>query len=362
MGFLMRLWKHNPVKLVVVTVAVLLFFRYLLPFLAPFFIAFLFVLLFYPFIKKVHNKVKLPEGILAGILMGLLALLLGLALWFVLCKGMDLLGDFRENSEYLGNCCKEALRKCCTLVGDKMNLNPAELQTRILKSADSLMVSIKETVAPKALNVSYSYAGEIFEGVFFVVITVIAIILLVKDYDTIKEKLNGYGFFVKARELCRKILVLLKVYVRAQLIIIACVSGVAVTGFFACGVKQWFFWGILTGILDMLPFVGSGIVILPTAILAFLQGKIWQGVTCLLIYAICVFLREILEPKLIGDKLNVFPIVVLLSVFFGIRFFSIGGIVLGPVSFFLIREIYEEIKTNHDKKEEKEQKQAIPPE
>ena len=39
-----------------------------------------------------------------------------------------------------------------------------------------------------------------------------------------------------------------------------------------------------------------------------------------------------------------YPILILLSVFFGIHFFSIGGIVLGPVSLFLIREIYEELK------------------
>lgn len=344
MGFLMGLWKKNIVKLTVVTVGVLLFFKYLLPFSAPFFIAFLFVLIFYPLIKKVHKKIKMKEGILAGLLMGLLALLLALVFWLVLCKGMDLLGDFRQNSEYLGDCCKDALRKCCIWVGDEMNVNPAELEIRILKSADSLLVSIKESVAPKALNASYSYVGHIVEGVFFVVVTVIAIILLIKDYDAIKEKLTGYSLFIKARELCRKILVLLKVYVRAQLIIVACVSGIAVAGFFACGVNQWFFWGILTGILDMLPFIGSGIVILPMAILAFIQGKIWQGAAFILIYGICVFLREILEPKLIGDKLNVFPIVVLLSVFFGIHFYSIGGIVLGPISFFLIREIYEEIK------------------
>ena len=102
--------------------------------------------------------------------------------------------------------------------------------------------------------------------------------------------------------------------------------------------------GFLTGFLDMLPFIGSGIVLLPIAIFLFLEGKIWQGCGCLLVYGICVFLRQIMEPKLIGDKINVYPIAVLLSVFFGMHFFSIGGIVLGPVSLFLIREIYEEVR------------------
>lgn len=344
MGSFMHLWKKNVVKLMLVTVGVLVFFKYLLPFLAPFFIAFLFVLIFYPLIKKVHKKLKIPEGILAGLFIGTIVLLAAFVLWFVLCKGMDLLGDFRENGDYLKKCCMTALNTCCDFIGDKMHLDSRQLQQRVVDGTENLLASIQNDFAPKAINVSYSYAGAVAESVFFVVVTVIAIILLIKDYDAIKEKLASYSFFIKARKLCRKILVLLKVYVRAQLIIIACVSGVAVAGFFACGVKQWFLWGILTGVLDMLPFIGSGIVILPIAIFSFLQGKIWQGAVCILIYGICLFLREILEPKLIGDKLNVFPIVVLLSVFFGIRFFNIGGIVLGPVSFFLIREIYEEIK------------------
>lgn len=142
----------------------------------------------------------------------------------------------------------------------------------------------------------------------------------------------------------RKIITLLKIYVKAQIIIVLCVSATAVAGFFACGVKNWFLLGILTGILDMLPFIGSGIVVLPVAVFAFIRGNVWQGSGCLLVYGICTFLRQILEPKLIGDKINIYPIFILLSVFFGLHFYNLGGIILGPVSLFLIREIYEEVK------------------
>ena len=91
-------------------------------------------------------------------------------------------------------------------------------------------------------------------------------------------------------------------------------------GLFACGIERWFLWGILTGILDMLPFVGSGIVLLPVAVFSFVQGKVWSGVGCLAVYGICAFLRQILEPKLIGDKINMYPILILLSVFFAPTF------------------------------------------
>lgn len=344
MSFFMDLWKKNFVKLAVITVAVLLFFRYGVPLLAPFMIAFLFVLIFLPLLRKIHKKIKIPEGILAGILLGLLAVFFLLAVWFGICWCMDLVGDFRQNEDYLKDCCMTALNTCCDFLGDKMQLDSRQLQSRVMEGTENLIASVRDDFAPKALNASYSYAGIVFDAVFGIVVTVIAIILLTKDYGDLKAKLSENKGFMRARDLSRKILTLLKIYVKAQVVIVLCVSVVAMVGLWVCGVDRWYMWGFLTGILDMLPFIGSGIVLLPIVIFMFIEGKVWQGAGSLLVYGICVFLRQILEPKLIGDKINVYPIVVLLSVFFGMQFFNIGGIVLGPVSFFLIREIYEEVR------------------
>ncbi len=344
MSFFIGLWKNNIVKLVIIAAGVLLFFRYALPLLWPFFVAFFFVLVFRPFIKRVHNKIKISEGILAGVLLGLIALILLFGGWFLLCRIMDMIGEFRQNSDYVMDCAKTALNTCCNFIGERMRLNPKMLEEGVLEGTENLIAGIRDNFAPKALDASYSYASVIFDAVFSIVVTIIAIILLTKDYDDIKKKLAENTAFIRIRRLCRKILTLLKIYIKAQAIIVLCVSAVSMAGLFVCGVNRWYIWGFLTGFLDMLPFIGSGIVLLPIAIFLFLQGKVWQGIGCLLIYGICAFLRQILEPKLIGDKMNVYPIIVLLSVFFGLQFFHIGGIVLGPVSLFLIREIYEELR------------------
>ena len=344
MGFLMKLWNNNIVKLATVTVGVLLFFKYVLPFMGPFFVALFFVLIFHPMLKKIQKKLHIPEGILAGTVLALLAVMILLAGWFLLCWGMDLIGDMKEGSGQLLHSCRSMLGTCCDFIGDKIHVDSYVLEEKITQEASRLIVNLKADFAPKALDASYSYAGGMFDLVFTIVVTIISIILLIKDYDAIKEKLEDKVIFIKIREMSRKIITLLKIYVKAQIIIVLCVSATAVAGFWVCGVGRWYLWGILAGILDMLPFIGAGIVILPVAIFAFLQGRVWQGIGCVLIYGICTFLRQILEPKLIGDKINIYPIFILLSVFFGIHFYNIGGIVLGPVSLFLIREIYEEIK------------------
>ena len=46
--------------------------------------------------------------------------------------------------------------------------------------------------------------------------------------------------------------------------------------------------------------------------------------------------REFLEPKLIGDRLGVLPIVILMSVYVGVKLYGVGGILLGPLSVLLI--------------------------
>lgn len=344
MGFLFGLWRKNIVKLMVITVLVLLFFRYAIPALAPFWIALVFVLAFRPFIKKIREKIKVPEGIITGFLLGIFALVLMLAGWYLLCCIMDLVGEFRQQEDVFRSCCMEALQKCCDYIGNHIHIRPEHLEKNVLRYTNTLVTDVKENFAPKALDASYSYAGTIFEGGFCLVVTVIAIILLMKDYEQICRKLADNNIFKTIKKMGYKILELLKIYIKAQGIIVLCVSAVSMAGLLACDVSKWYFWGFLTGILDMLPFVGSGIVLVPFAVVALIQGKIWKGVGCLFIYGICVFLRQILEPKLIGNKINMYPILILISVFFGVRFFSIGGIVLGPVSLFLIREIYEELK------------------
>lgn len=352
MSFFNHLWQKNGIKLVVITLGVLLFFRYILPFLLPFFIAFFIVFICNPLLQKLHQKIRLPQGITMGILLALMVCLVLVGTWFLFCGIMEMFGDIRQKGEYLQKCCIGTLDTCCRFIGERLDMNPQAVSRYFTMGGERLFQSLEEDLAPKALDASYSHAGDIFEIIFCVVVTFIAIILLTKDYGSIKEKLMLNPLYGGIRRVSGKILTLLKVYLKAQCIIVLCVSLVATTGLFLCGKEYWFFFGVLTGFLDMLPFVGSGIVLLPIAIFLFLEGKIWSGAGCLLVYAICAFLRQFLEPKLIGDKLNIYPIFILLSIFFGLHFFHIGGIILGPASLFLIKEIYEEVKEDSPVKDE----------
>ena len=97
---------------------------------------------------------------------------------------------------------------------------------------------------------------------------------------------------------------------------------------------------VLTAFLDVLPFIGTGIMILPMAVWQFLKRNLFSGTILLLTYAAAVFAREYLEPKLISHKMGVSPILTLLGIYAGVKVFGVAGILLGPLYVIILAFVY----------------------
>ena len=106
------------------------------------------------------------------------------------------------------------------------------------------------------------------------------------------------------------------------------------------GIRNGVLWGILAGILDALPFIGTGIVLVPLGIQQLFDANYVGAVICLVLYVACIFIRELLEPKLIGKRIGVSPIAILLSLYAGIKLFGLWGIIGGPLGFVIIYQSF----------------------
>ena len=95
----------------------------------------------------------------------------------------------------------------------------------------------------------------------------------------------------------------------------------------------------MAGVLDALPFIGTGIVLMPLAIVALLGGRTMVAAVCVGLYVTCILLRESLEPKLIGKRIGVRPILILISLYVGIKLFGLAGIIKGPLGFIILWEL-----------------------
>ena len=90
-------------------------------------------------------------------------------------------------------------------------------------------------------------------------------------------------------------------------------------------------WAALISLVDALPILGTGTILLPWSLICLLQGEPIRAVGLLGIYICAAILRSILEPKLIGKQLGLDPLLTLLAMYTGYRLWGILGMLLAPL-------------------------------
>ena len=91
-----------------------------------------------------------------------------------------------------------------------------------------------------------------------------------------------------------------------------------------------------------LPFIGTGTILLPWAALELFRGDFFHAAAYLTFFLITNSTRDFLEPRLLGEKLGVYPIVIAVVVYVGICIFGPTGVLLGPLMLLVIREVVRE--------------------
>ncbi|WP_160690223.1 AI-2E family transporter [Clostridium sp. C2-6-12] len=112
-----------------------------------------------------------------------------------------------------------------------------------------------------------------------------------------------------------------------------------IIGFIVLKIPNAFTLGVICGMLDFLPYVGTIIVFIPIIIYNIVMKNFLCVFGLICIYILVQVVREILEVKFLGDKLNVHPLVVLLAIYIGVKVFGILGILVGPMYSIIAKEI-----------------------
>ena len=85
-------------------------------------------------------------------------------------------------------------------------------------------------------------------------------------------------------------------------------------------------------IVDAVPLLGTGTVLVPCALLRLFQGETADAILFLVIYGVSAGVRAALEPRLVGKNLGIDPLVTLIAIYAGYRFFGFLGLVLAPMA------------------------------
>jgi sporulation integral membrane protein YtvI len=99
-------------------------------------------------------------------------------------------------------------------------------------------------------------------------------------------------------------------------------------------------YGFLAGILDFLPVLGPGLVYIPLAVMHLLFHNYCQAILLICAYFLLLLVRQVAEFKLIGENLNLHPLVSIFVIYIGIQLFGFAGILFGPLLVIILRALY----------------------
>ncbi len=128
-------------------------------------------------------------------------------------------------------------------------------------------------------------------------------------------------------------------WLQAQLKL-SCVSfSLLLVGFLLMGIAYAPVWALVVAIVDAVPLLGTGTMLVPWALACFVQGSYMRGIGLLGIFAVAALTRSALEPRLVGKQLGLDPLMTLAALYAGFKLWGIGGMLLAPVLSVTVKEL-----------------------
>jgi len=323
---------------VMVITAVYLGMKYLVPIFIPFLFGGLIGVIILPAVDWLYHKLHLNRSFSAACLMIVACLLFVGFLWLLFGRLFVQMEDLV--CSYL--CYEEELQKnfmgLCDSVEELTGIDAVKIETQAVENFHIFIETVTTEKMSNLMGNSLTILKKTVSCFTIIIVTFISVLLFVKDFGKMKEKCRNNKCCQVIYDIVKKVLTAAGTYLRAQLIIMSLISALCVTTLYFLKNPYALLVGILIGFFDILPFIGTGTILMPWAVIELTMGHYKEAAVLLLLFAACSFVRELLEPKLIGKRLGVYPIAVLMAIYVGIRLFGIGGIVLGPVSVLVIYE------------------------
>lgn len=333
------LWKK-----IGIVAGVYLGMKFLVPLLVPFFVSALLVCWCWPMLRWIQQRLHIrPPFVMAVFLLAAAALLLFAGGWL----GKSLGGFVKELWENLSRPgqAERFLYECCDGISELFHLEASRVRVFVAEQLNIFQDQAKQNILPGAFGSSWQAVKGLGSWGAAVLVTGISVLLMAADFEKIKEMGKNWPLYERLASVIRGILKSVGGYLKAQCIIMGLVMLLSAGGIWLSGTSSSpLLAGIGIGFLDMLPVFGTGTVFLPWILILVLFQKNYYGAVILAVtYGICVLTRELLEPKLIGGKLGILPVIILASVYAGVKLYGFEGILLGPLSVLLVQELWHQV-------------------
>ena len=329
----------------IVAILIYISVKFLLQYFVPFIVAFLIAWAVQKPAVYISAKLKIKRGTVAAaasLLFYLAVIFLFAAIAFALTSPIK---NILNEIPLLLNKTGDLLNQIKINITSTLNDFSPDLSSQIGDVTDDFVENLQKVSADFFANLAAKTVTQAPNFLFSCIVALVAGCYIAKDFKNLlkfSSELIGketYSKIVRIKNIfVNSILKIVKGYLILSLITFAILT----VGFFILRLNYAPFLALLIAFVDLLPVLGTGIVLIPWGITELLWYNKTIGIILLAIYIVIILVRNFAEPKIIGKQIGVYPLFTLIAMFAGLKFMGFAGLIIFPVTLIVIINYYKD--------------------
>lgn len=316
-------------------------------YLMPFLVAGIIAIIIEPIIKFCMNKLKMSRRVSSILVVGVTIILLAFGIVYGTIALADEVIKLTSNlgpyiTEVIGNA-----ENFISSTAAKYPDIPEQIVTGVENSITSFLNSLGEVIKNWATSL-LKWLFSVPRLITNIVITILALIFFTKDRIYVIDMMEHHlpkTWIKKITQVVGETFSTIGGYIRvyAKIILVTFIElyiAFTICRFIGFDIGYPFIMAILIAIIDVLPILGVGTVLIPWGIWLLITGQFGFGIAILITYAVIFIIRQFLEPKLVSKQFGIHPLVTLIAMYIGFRAAGVFGLILGPITLMILRCIF----------------------
>jgi sporulation integral membrane protein YtvI len=197
-----------------------------------------------------------------------------------------------------------------------------------------------DNMDPPSMSSAGNFAKNVAEGFLKVIVAILSAYFFTAGKDELTAKLKKYlpeSVTSYWHLIYDNFKAAFGGYFKAQFKIMLVLTVIMFVGFEILQVGYSFAIALGIAFLDLLPVFGTGAVLWPWAVLDMVTGNYIRAIGLVVIYLICQIVKQILQPKMVGDSIGLHPLATLVFMYTGYQFYGVFGMIIGiPIGMVIV--------------------------
>lgn len=333
---------------VIIALLVIFFLPRLLVFFAPFVTGYVIALIASPIVKFFEEKMKIKRKAGTAVVVVAVIALVILCVYLIGTKLVQEIIGLSMALPDMWNGMEADLKQIGQNMDIFFNRLPVDIQNAmasVMEQMDSFTADLMSSISTPTINAVGSFAKQLPNMLIAVIMCLLSAYFFVAEKDYLHHFVRTYTpkSILKRWDLLKRSLKrAVGGYFKAQLKIEVFVYVLLLVGLSILGIDYAILIAFGIAVLDFLPFFGAGAVMLPWALVKFLSADYTMTIGLLIIWGLGQLLRQIIQPKIVGDSIGVAPIPTLFLLFIGFKVGGVIGMIVAVPIGIILQNMYQE--------------------